>query len=66
MEIYGQLLLSSQINYTCTYLADHFATLNHDNVQYFLAHAAMRPRGDITFNFSKPVGSLKQAAIYLS
>ena len=44
MEIYGQFLLSSQINYTCTYLADHLELLNHDNVSYFLAHAAIRPR----------------------
>jgi hypothetical protein len=44
MEIYGQFLLSSQINYTCTYLADHFESLHHDNVRYFLAHAAIRPR----------------------
>src|SRR3982750_3322331 len=43
MEIYGQFLLSSQINYTCTYLADHLETLNHDNVSYFLAHTAIRP-----------------------
>jgi hypothetical protein len=44
MELYGQFLLSSQINYTCTYLADHLESLNHDNVNYFLAHAAIRPR----------------------
>src|SRR3954471_21545356 len=44
MEIYGQFLLSSQINYTCTYLADHLDSLNHDNVQYFLAPATIRPR----------------------
>lgn len=42
--IYGQFLLSSQINYTCTYLADHFDALTHDNVQYFLSHARIRPR----------------------
>ena len=44
MEIYGQFLLSSQINYTCTYLADHLESLNDDNVSYFLAHTAVRPR----------------------
>ena len=43
-ELYGQFLLSSQINYTCTYLADHFETLTHDNVNYFLSHTVIRPR----------------------
>lgn len=42
--LYGQFLLSSQINYTCTYLADHFDGLSHDNVQYFLSQARIRPR----------------------
>jgi hypothetical protein len=42
--IYDQFLLSSQINYTCTYLADHLDSLNHDNVSYFLAPSAIRPR----------------------
>ena len=32
MEIYGQFLLSSQINYTCTYLADHLESLNYDSI----------------------------------
>jgi hypothetical protein len=35
-QLYGQFLLSSQINYTCTYLAAHMEGLTHDNVQYFL------------------------------
>lgn len=43
-ELYGQFLLSSQINYTCTYLADHFAGLTHDNVQYFLRTSRITPR----------------------
>ena len=43
-ELYGQFLLSSQINYTCTYLADHFDGLTHDNVNYYLSTAAVRPR----------------------
>jgi hypothetical protein len=43
--LYGQFLLSSQINYTCTYLADHFAGLTHDNVQYFLKSSRFAPRG---------------------
>lgn len=43
-ELYGQFLLSSHINYTCTYLADHFDGLTHDNVQYFLARERIAPR----------------------
>lgn len=37
-------MLSSQINYTCTYLADHFEGLTHDNVQYFLRTDKLTPR----------------------
>lgn len=44
MNLYGQFLLSSQINYTCTYLADHFEELTHDNVQYFLKRSRFTPR----------------------
>jgi hypothetical protein len=44
LEIYGQFLLSSQINYTCTYLADHFQGLKHDNLQYFLKSSRFTPR----------------------
>jgi hypothetical protein len=43
-EIYGQFLLSSQINYTSTYLADHLEGINHDNVQYFLRTEKLSPR----------------------
>lgn len=43
-QLYGQFLLSSQINYTCTYLADHFEELTHDNVQYFLKTSSFAPR----------------------
>ena len=43
-DLYGQFLLSSQLNYTCTYLADHFAGLTHDNVQYFLKSRRFTPR----------------------
>lgn len=35
-QLYCQYLLSSQINYTCTNLADHFADLSHDDVGRFL------------------------------
>jgi hypothetical protein len=44
IELYGQFLLSSQINYSCTYLADHFEGLTHDNVQYFLKSHRFTPR----------------------
>jgi hypothetical protein len=43
-ELYGQFLLSSQLNYTCTYFADHFQGLTHDNVQYFLKSRRFTPR----------------------
>lgn len=43
-QLYGQFLLSSQINYTGTYLADHFEGLTHDNVQYFLKASRFAPR----------------------
>lgn len=43
-ELYGQFLLSSQINYTGTYLADHLDGLTHDNVQYFLRTQHVTPR----------------------
>lgn len=33
-SLYGQCLLSRPVNCTC--LADHFAGLTHDKVQYFL------------------------------
>ncbi len=33
---YGQFLLSSQINYTQTYLADHHAALSHDEVNRWM------------------------------
>jgi len=42
--LYGQFLLSSQVNYTGTYLADHLAGLTHDNVQYFLKTQRIAPR----------------------
>lgn len=44
VDLYGQFLLSSQINYTCTYLAEHFEGLTHDNVQYFLKTSHFTPR----------------------
>lgn len=44
LDLYGQFLLSSQINYTCTFLADHLEGLTHDNVQYFLKNKRFSPR----------------------
>ena len=44
LDLYGQFLLSSHINYTCTFLADHFSGLTHDNVQYFLKTSHFTPR----------------------
>lgn len=44
LDLYGQFLLSSQINYTCTFLADHLEGLTHDNVQYFLKTNRFSPR----------------------
>ena len=41
---YGQFLVSSQVNYTGTYLAEHLADLTHDNVRYFLKNQRFTPR----------------------
>ena len=43
-QLYGQFLVSSQVNYTGTYLAEHLADLTHDNVQYFLKNQRFTPR----------------------
>jgi len=43
-QLYGQFLLSSQVNYTGTYLAEHLTGLQHDNVQYFLRTTRFTPR----------------------
>lgn len=43
-NLYCQYLLSSQINYTCTNLADHFADLSHDDVARFLKEEKLTPR----------------------
>lgn len=43
-EIYCQYLLSSQVNYTCTNLADHFADLTHDDVSRFLQESHLTPK----------------------
>ena len=43
-DLYGQFLLSSQVNYTGTYLADHLKELTHDQVQYFVKKQCVAPR----------------------
>jgi len=43
-QLYGQFLVSSPVNYTGTYLADHLEGLTHDNVRYFLKTSRFRPR----------------------
>ena len=35
-QLYGRFLVSSQVNYTGTYLADHLDGLTHDNARCFL------------------------------
>ncbi len=39
-HLYGQFLVSSQVNYTGTYLAGHLQGLTPDNVRHFLKNAA--------------------------
>jgi len=43
-QLYGQFLLSSQVNYTGTCLAEHLAGSRHDNVRYFLKTTRFTPR----------------------
>jgi SRSO17 transposase len=42
-QIYCQYLLSSQINYTCTNLADHTDGLDHNSVYRYLKGERLRP-----------------------
>lgn len=44
LEIYGQYLLNTHINYTCTNLADHVEELSHDSVHRFLKDSKLSPR----------------------
>jgi len=44
IEMYCQYLLSSQVNYTCTYFADHVEGLSHDSVHRFLRDEKLTPR----------------------
>lgn len=43
-ELYCQYLLSSQVNYTCTNLANHLAELTHDDVSRFLQESHLTPK----------------------
>ncbi len=42
-QIYCQYLLSTQINYTCTNLADHIEGLDHNSVYRYLKGERLRP-----------------------
>ena len=43
-QLYCQYLLSSQINYTCTNLAEHFENLDHNSVYRYLKTEKLTPR----------------------
>lgn len=43
-QIYCQYLLSSQINYTCTNLAEHLEGLDHNSVYRYLKTEKLTPR----------------------
>lgn len=43
-QIYCQYLLSSQINYTCTNLADHVEGLDHNSIYRYLKRERLAPR----------------------
>jgi SRSO17 transposase len=43
-QIYCQYLLSSQINYTCTNLADHVDNLDHNSIYRYLKNEKLTPR----------------------
>ena len=56
---YCQFLLSSQINYTLTYFADHINNYSHDQVNRYLRADKLTPRllweqakGEIVFSKS--------------
>ena len=42
-QIYGQFLLSTQRNYTCTYLADYVDQLDENSVYRYLENAKLSP-----------------------
>ena len=41
---YCQYLLSSQINYTMTNLAEHLSNISHDKINYYLKNKKLTPR----------------------
>jgi len=41
---YCQYLLSSQVNYTLTHLAEHLQTFSHDTINRYLSGVPLRPR----------------------
>lgn len=43
-QLYCQYLLSSQINYTCTNLAEHFEDLDHNSIYRYLKTEKLTPR----------------------
>jgi hypothetical protein len=43
-QLYCQYLLASQINYTCTNLAEHFENLDHNSVYRYLKTERLTPR----------------------
>ena len=43
-QLYCQYLLSSQINYTCTNLAEHFENLDHNSIYRYLKTEKLSPR----------------------
>lgn len=43
-QLYGQLLLSDQVNYVGTYLAEYLTDLQHDDRQNFLKTTRFTPR----------------------
>ena len=43
-QLYQQFLVSSQINYTCTYLSEHFEGLDENSIYRFLSGNRLTPR----------------------
>ncbi len=41
---YCQFLLSSQVNYTLTHLAEHVQSFSHDTINRYLSGVTLRPR----------------------
>ncbi len=62
-QLYGQFLVSSQVNYTGTYLADHLEGLTHDNVRYFLKNPALHAASALAAG--APAGSVERTGLCL-